>query len=488
MSKFKNTIIALSTLSISHGAYSLQIDWQGDLGFDSTMINKYRFISEKDQSSSIDTGSQEVALGSGNKANASFQSYVFKLRPHIIVNDSASIKAEFTTGYASGGFLGDNSTSSLESDNYGNALYVPNTTTGEDLHIKKLYAEYFSDTATYVVGRQPYHWGLGSLYNSGEGLWDRHTYVRDGLTLKFKVGNFNLNPYWARISSGSTLTKATRMKEYGISLYYDNPNRDIAFGIHYAKNKNGANADAKTDIKDTSTPYPLAKTDVKITDLYFKKSFGRFLTEIEIPLMSGEIGNIYQVAGENSAKYRAKAIILKTSYALNDQWKVNFGAGEVSGHSGSESSYKAMFLNPNFQIANLLFRYNRQAVSSSSKSIYDSYVTNTRYLKFGVQQETASFKWNAAVIWAKANETAKAGTTSYNHSTNKQFVAVENQKDDLGTEVDFSIDYKWSKEIEIGASAGYLKTGDYWAFNNDTQSELNAKDSFVLQIKTGLSF
>ena len=186
--------LKVSTLAalVSSSAFALPIDWHGAFGVDTTMINTYTRIKSTSPSATVDPGSQEVDFANGSN-KASFQSYVFRLNPHLIVNDSASFKAEFTSGYGRGGFMGDSQAHEGNSQNgFGNALYVQNKSDGTNsLVINKAYMELYSDTATYQIGRHSSEWGLGALVNAGNDTWDRHTFTRDGITAKIKVGSYH---------------------------------------------------------------------------------------------------------------------------------------------------------------------------------------------------------------------------------------------------------------------------------------------------------
>ena len=105
--KFLVFLIAI----ISFNAHSLPIDWHGIFGVDTTLIDNYRFIEQANQRTdpATDIGTQEIKLAAGDQANASFQTYVFRLNPEIIINDTASFYGEVTSGYGRGGRLGDNS-------------------------------------------------------------------------------------------------------------------------------------------------------------------------------------------------------------------------------------------------------------------------------------------------------------------------------------------------------------------------------------------
>jgi hypothetical protein len=98
-----------------------------------------------------------------------------------------------------------------------------------------------------------------------------------------------------------------------------------------------------------------------------------------------------------------------------------------------------------------------------------------------------SWTLKTALIWAVAKESATAGQAAYNHTKNQTFTAVTNQDDQLGYELDVSIDYKWNNEITVGSSAAYLFTGDYWAYTNSTTKNV-ADNSFLLQLRTSIDF
>lgn len=496
----KFTLIFSFLFFLTDSAHALPIDWHGVLGFDTTVIDNYRRLDKiGDDSSLMNSGSrgtQELPLGPGAKDSANWQTYIFRLEPHIIINDSATIKSEWTTGYARGGRIGDSSAQSQE-PGFGSSLYPYTFSNGSDgIVMNKLYAELYSDTATYLIGRHSTHYGLGVVYNSGENPWDRFAFIRDGITAKIKLSNFRIEPFWARVASQGGLTKSTRVKEYGASLVYDSVERDMAFGLLYAKKKYAPfNSEYKINVDgdfadpDTGTfaGSSLGATDVKIIDVFFKKTFGMIDIGVEVPILSGTIGSVF---GQDT-KYKAKAIVLESKIKASNSWTFGVNAGQVQGDDGNSTSFDAMYLNPNYQIANLMFRYNLRAISSQdgnlSANIYDSYVHNAMYAKAFATYTLEKWQWDFAFIWARADEVAQAGKTAYNHTTNKRFTAVTNQEDDLGMEIDVNFKYQWNNEIGFGGGVGYLFAGDYYGFNNTTAPN-QVSNSYVLQLNTAINF
>ncbi len=477
--------IAIIFLILCQNVSALPIDWHGVLGFDTNIFDNYRRLEGNSPSASAGTdGTQETALAAGSEENGSWQSYVFRLQPNIVINDSATIKAELSSGYARGGFTGGNSAQST-GQGLGNQLYPLNFSNGSDsLIVNQLYTELYSDTATYVIGRHPQHFGLGAVVDSGEDTWDRFFYLRDGVTIKVKLGNFKIEPYWTRVGTGDSLSKGTRTKDYGISLEYDSTERDMAFGILYNKKQTTQEGSFETTV-DSATTRNLGASDVKMTDLYFKKAFGDFDFAVEVPIMSGEIGNLF---GANT-KYKAKAIVLEANLKTSNSWSFGLKAGKVNGDDGNAGSFDAMYLNPNYQVANVLFRYNLRGISDSSQqNVYDSYINNATYAKLSAQYLTEKWKWDMAAIWAKADQTAKAGgQAAYNHTFNESFTSNFEQQSDLGFELDTGFEYRWNSEITIGGSFGYLFTGDYFSYTN-TATPNEADNTYMLQLRTAITF
>ena len=475
--KFVTLILLLNLISSAH---ALPIDWHGALGFDTNLIGDFRRIDSTTDNSNTNGTSMEVPFATGSNSNANWQSYLFRLEPHIIVNDTATIKAEFTSGYGRGGRVGD-STSPSQNKTLGNALYLNNVDSGgnNSLTFNQLYAEIFADTATYIVGRHSQDFGLGAVVNSGQGMWDRFPYLRDGLTVKIKIGNFQLEPYWTRQGAGSSLTKATRVKDSGISLKYSNTNRDMKFGLLYSKKKSGSDPDVYNSTGTTR----LGSTDVKLIDIFFKKSFSDISLGVEVPIISGDIGNAF---GQNT-NYKTKAVIFQGRYKASDSWTFGVDAGKVDGDDGTQGTYGAMYLNPNFQIANLMFRYNLRAVSNTNNNVYESYINNTLYAKLHAKYSTERWDWTFAGIYATADQVALgSGDVAYNHDTNQRFTSTVAQSDDLGFELDTGFKYRWNSEITVGGTLGWLFTGDYYAYTNGTQNEV--KNSYALQLNTMIRF
>lgn len=487
-------------------AQSMPIDWKGKFGVDTTIIDNYRrsdnpadtgTASNNNTGTYGQDGTETLNNAYGGRKNATFQTYLLKLSPQMVINDSASFIGELSTGYAGGGVLGkDFAQRSPKQDasldkSFGNALYMYNTSSGNsNVVFSKFYAELYSDVGTYQIGRHGIDWGLGALFNSGSGMWDRHTSIRDGVTANFKLSNFIISPFWSKVDSGTQLTRATSISEWGLGTLYNNPDKDLKFGVHYSRRSGNAQnsnlASGNRPGGSLSAGTVLGDTSVKAWDFYLEKTFGPWTFATEVPFISGEVGQVYN--SNAYTKMKAMAIIVENTIAATENWDLGLDVGHVTGEDDNQSKFEAMYLHPNYQIANILFRYNLMAVTDPDQSIFDSYIVNTKYAKARAQYNTDAWSFKSAVIYAVANEVPKAGQKAFDEKTNKSFDSVSSQEEDLGWEIDLGLDYRWNPNVLIAGDFGYHFVGNYYKFTNERGVSQRIDNSMMIQARVGLTF
>lgn len=483
------TLVCLIFLLISVKSFALPVDWKGTFGIDTTLIDNY--TRTKDESITISNASQGVGRANPGVNEASFQTYIFRLNPTIIINDSATLYSELTTGYGSGGYLGtgneqagnNTSGSPVANKNVGNVIYNFNTYRS-GLNVRQVYAKLYADTATYTLGRQALDWGMGAVLNGGRELTDRHSSVEDGIKADITIGNFTLSPYYMKVDVGEDLDKKDDIKHSGISLLYNSVERDLQFGVLYSIRK----VREKSDNLVGTQGVVLGSGEIKMTNIYVRKGWGKFDFQLEVPIMEGEMGRIYSPNDVNP--YKSRAFLTKMKYDLNAKWAVEVNGGFVSGDKGEQTSqFEALYLNPNFHVGRLMWRYNLRAVESdvSRENIFDSYITNATYAKLKGIYTSEKWTWGIGVLWAKANEVAQSGVSAFNHEKNTIFNANFNQDDSLGYELEADFTYQWNTNVAINGSIGYHIVGDYYAFTNlaDTQT---VDDSYAGQLQAIIGF
>ncbi|MCY4645144.1 MAG: hypothetical protein OXB88_11050 [Bacteriovoracales bacterium] len=494
----KNELICLFILTITLSIWppdgrALPIDWNGTFSVDTTVVGTYTRTDENTGAAQID-GSQEIPGVPGGANTASFQTHTFKLRPTIIINDAASLFGEITTGHSSGGYFGQGLERAGSGDGssgmrgLGNALY--NYTSYRDAaHFRYLYTKYYADTTTYIIGRQPFHWALGAIFNDGQGRMDRFATIEDGIMAHFNVGNFRFSPYYMQ-ASGDTLDDDGQMKSTGVQALYQSSERDLALGLLFGKRKSSPLGGRFKTAWQTSSNEPgaLGSTDVRVLDFYFQKSIDRLQFQLEIPIIDGDLGQVYG-AGESNT-YDAKAFIGKASYELNHSWNIALDMGHISGDRGRQTqAFEALYLHPNYQVAHLMFRYNMHAVRDKKKeeNIFDSYMTNMNFAKILASYKADKWVFNMGLIWASAIETARSGQEAFHHERNTPFSAGGDQSNDYGFELDLDFEYKWNSNISLLGSMGYHFVGDYYAYR-PSGTPISLQNSYAVQLKTLILF
>ena len=487
---FSFTIISIISLGEIQNAHSLPMDWKGQLGFDSLRLTN--FNRTDDDVSSPANGSYEVK---GTSGTAYIQGMIFLLNPQVIVNDHVTMKAELSTGMDRGGTVGDGA-SYLESNNgMGHAnIYHTTPKQNQSLNVNQIYMDIYSDLATFKVGRMARNWGLGALINSGEKSWDRFFTYYEGIEATFSLGNLYIIPSWSNISNGDKLTRDGEIRDLAIGLLYDNPDKDMKLGIYFGKRSTNGNPMYRVDDNNDGTfaaNETLSQSKLKIYDFFISRYFGKFYAGVEVPYINGELGNL---AGTKT-DYKSIGYILETNYEFNERWKQHLNFGMVDGDKGAAGDYNALYLHPNYQIANIMFRYNLDAVENldtgagdtGKENIYASSINNAMFLKLATEYKRGLWTWHFAWIYGKAREVASSGQRAYNHQNGYHYTAAASQSDDLGHEFDINFDYQWNPNLTLTGVAGYYLVGDYYAFTN-TGTEISLSNQMITGLRLNLKF
>lgn len=484
------TTALVSTLSIN-SALALPIDWTGVFGVDTHLLNNTCRTSD---TVPAPTNPRNGTQGISGDCNASFQTYLLKLNPQIIVNDGVTLKGEFSSGYLRGGFAGDNSANNADGS-ANNSYFFVTPAQRSALNVNQMYMELYADTALVKIGRMSKHYGMGIVFNGGNNPWDRFLTMYDGIEAEMKIGNFSLTPYYAKINSYDdnedkvSASGNADVRELGVTAKYDNKNRDLVVSVLYAKRSSERRAGLyHSDTPDPAVTEPRGKTEVTVIEPYISKRWNKFTVAAEASLQSGDYGDIYG-GGAGNSKISSRAVITDTKYELNPKWEIGLLVGEATGDDGSSGKFEAAYLHPNFHIADLMFRYNYAAFTEGGRSIFDSSIANARFFRLATQYKTDKWTWKGAFIFANALETAEGGgKQAYHHENNYRFTSNAKQADDLGYEIDLGFDYKWNPNVTISGYYGYWIVGDYYSFNNDAANELSVSNVHGGGLRATLQF
>jgi hypothetical protein len=477
-------VVILSALSIN-SVHALPIDWTGVFGVDTALVSNFRRTTDTvtqvekplpSDSTGTKTRNGTEAIRSGDNG-ASYQTYIFKLNPQIIVNDGVTLKGELSSGYLRGGFAGGDSTGTANGS-ANNSYFYTTPAQRSALNLNQMYMELYADTALVKIGRMSKNYGLGMIWSGGNQAWDRFFTMYDGIEAQMTIGNFSLTPYYSKISSYNnglsgpnnqgTPGGSYDVREMGLTAQYDNKNRDLVVSVLYAKRSSERRASLYSTNTTTADNQERGSTSVTVIEPYISKKWNKFKVSAEGSLQSGKYGNIYG-AGQGDSKLASTVYMVDAKYELNPKWEMGVLAGQVSGDKGSTSKFEAAYLHPNFQIAELMFRYYYPGFAEGGRSIFDSSITNTQFYKMKANYKTDKWTWKSAFIMAKALQTAKSGQRAYHHEENYSFQSTQKQSNNMGYELDVGFDYRWNPNVTISGNYGYWFVGDYYAFTNQAK-------------------
>ena len=152
---------------------------------------------------------------------------------------------------------------------------------------------------------------------------------------------------------------------------YDNKNRDLIVSVMYGKRF----SEQKNSLYNTTTAgSPVVgngKTSVTVIEPYISKKWNKLTVAAEASLQTGDYGTVYQTPAPATSKLSGTAYILETKYDLNPKWDIGIKVGQVSGDDGDSNKFEALYLHPNYHIADLMFRYNYPSFNQGRRSIFD---------------------------------------------------------------------------------------------------------------------
>jgi hypothetical protein len=365
--------------------------------------------------------------------------------------------------------------------------------------------ELYADTALIRIGRIARGYGMGIAFDAGTDAWDRFFTMYDGIDAEMKIGNFSVTPYYAKISSydsnasngranGARPAGGWDVRETGIAAKYDNKARDLVVSLLYSKRFSEAKNSIYNNTTDNTTAgngglnstRPIGKTEVTVIEPFVSKRWNKFKVAAEASLQSGDYGAVDPTDG--NSRLNANAYTGELRYELNPKWDIGMNLGQVSGDKAGSSKFEAMYLHPNYHIADLMFRYNYQAFNNGNASIFDSSISNARYYSMFANYKTDKWTWKGTFTLANAMETAKAGARSYHHEEHYMFTAKESQKKDYGYEIDLGFDYRWNPNVIISGYYGYWIVGDYYAFDNNTATDISLQNVHGGGLRATLEF
>jgi len=221
------------------------------------------------------------------------------------------------------------------------------------------------------LGRAPLNWGLGLVWNSGDGLWDRFESTGDVVQMVSKFGAFSFVPASVKYSNGGLLSGGSSLSDYALALKYENPDEDFEGGVNFIRRVGGGGS-GYLDFAGNA-----GSINATTWDIFTRKKLGKAQVAAEAPIMSGKI---------NEVPVSSYALAVEGKYALNDAWNFSTKLGHIPGQSNDRSKIRGFFVNPNYKLGLILFNYQLANIAGTSSgsgataSVFDAPLFNTNYL------------------------------------------------------------------------------------------------------------
>jgi len=503
-------LIASATALASTQAHAIELDWSGQFRAELNLLKNYTMDSSDAGGNTDPTRAAADGYyvpGSGQNS-ANFQTLFMRLKPRLVVNDNVYVKSEWWLGDPVFGFFGN-----AVPHNASERQVYSNQSRGAQLTAQRFWVDVVTDFGTLQVGRAPLNWGLGLVWNAGDGIWDRYQSTGDTVRLVAKLGTFSLIPSFVSYSFGNTLggncvqgvsggtvtctpgAGSGGVTEYTLALQYDNPDEDFEAGVNFVRRLTGAGQDVTAGYQGFNGT--ASSTAFNIWDIYTRKKLGSLTLSAEAPITSGKLGLV---------DYSTLALAAEADWEISDSWSLLTRAGRAPGQpnladGATPSEYKIFYFHPNYNIGTILFNYqlaNLAGVNATNnpafgeqdlRSLYDNPIANANYVGVNGAYRTDKWTFNAGLIYAAAAESATAGQKFFNVWDRKfsDTVAVRDQSKSLGVEVDTSADFQWDDNFQFGVGLAFFFPGAFYSFSN-TAVDNATNTVWQTQARLGVNF
>jgi hypothetical protein len=438
-------LIFLSLLMFSSAAQAMSLDWAGTYRFEYVQIDRPSLTDPSDRKS--------------------YGLNALSLTPKIIAADGVNITAKLDVLASQDSTYVNSQAGQLWGYSY--ALSADNTrknvtsrskpATG--LNVSQLYLNVEQEYGSLLVGRAPYEFGMGLLYNAGNGPFDHWSNSSDVVAYKFIVGNLSFMPMIGRVAAETTAQEKTIQDEI-LQFQYDSKDTGSMIGFVMARRRSSA------PVNDT----PIGVSQVgglgaTVVDPYSMQTnsfiLGRtwesFKFRMEAAFMNGDYG-VRTAAGEN-VKNNSYGIGIEMEFPRPEsKWEASLKLGVASGDDASTVDREGFFFDRNYDVAMLLFNHRMGKEDFLGTNLIKD--TSTHTLSNSIDDETIS---NAAYLAPKLRYTINERWDLNNTLIYAQLMSNSTNsldfKKELGLEWDIELAYKPRTNVRWVNQLGMLMPG-----------------------------
>lgn len=452
MNKF---IFLIFILAVGSTAQALVLDWKGQYRFEWTELN----------SPSLGNNATCDSLGNTGSCRKAYGLNYLSLSPQIIAADGVKVVSKWELASSNmnayrnsqmGILFGNGSDASSGEPSDSNVILSQQEY--NTIKMSQLYLDVQQEYGSIIVGRAPFHYGLGMTYSAGANEFDHWSDIRDMFAYKFIIGNFSMMPILSRIKDKNPAQGQT-MQEEALQLVYDSIESGSKIGVLI----NNRKADAPT------TDFPVSMVTGATTgnalrmqrmNFILGKSWTEFDFKMEIASISGDTG---LMKANESIKFNSYGLAVEMNFPQRDsKYDYSLKFGIASGDDPNTQDYEGFQFNRNYDVAFLLFNHRLgQADFLTSKSIKNS----TLGLSTSLDDEAIS---NVAYIAPSLNHQISKSFTLNHTLIYSQLVTSPTINTgvakDLGFEYDIKASYNYTDQVKWVNTLGLLLPGS--AFEN----------------------
>lgn len=379
----------------------------------------------------------------------------FLVDPNIVVDDHFSVRSEWSL------LESPNITPSIKPLGTGMGGFVYGDPTTNSLVLNRAWLEWSSDFGVVRLGRMPFSWGYGLVWDAG-GVWDDYGTTLDRLEYRLHLGHIVGALAYSKPRKKSVWGHKNDADFFTFYLQYDNPEADVEGGVIYEKQtrSNAQGVELGTSNPNNyytdsylgqNTPYPLNNN---VVDLYLRKTVSYFTLGGEVSWMTGEANNYKNALGKNANlnglaatlnatyEYHKLKAFLEFLYASGDS---NLNNDELTGFVSLHPNRRAGFILGR----ELLGKYSGVGTDPGN-------VGNGSMVVYGNQDSFSGiyfFRPGLRIDWSPSLssglEVVYAEKASVQSGENRA----------LGTEIDLGTDYSVYKNFDLGVNVGVLFPG-----------------------------
>ncbi len=394
--------------------------------------------------------------------------------------------------------------SNTSTTNVANSNATSKAPDSQYLKVSQLYLNVNQEYGSLVIGRAPFHFGLGINYNSGQGPFDHYATVMDMVSFKFLIDNVKYMPMIARIYD-PVLSQGGVLQSESFLVEYDRPDTGNLIGVMLERRKGSAEVNdvpINTGANPNNNPNGISVDNTNRTDISFQKtsfvlgkSWDPFGFKVEAGFVNGDLGVVKNGQGVRWNAYGIASELYFPRPQSKWDWRMHFGF--ATGDNPDTVDYESFHFDRNYNVAFLLFnhrlgsydalrtglirdQYDPGGTTGSAThvrkglatSLDDEAISNTFYISPRVK-----YIWN--------DKLDLVNTITYANLVANPLSGVAFNKS-LGFEWDIEFVYKPRERVQWVNQIGLLFPGG--AFKNDAVPGSNNSFTYGFSSKAAISF